>query len=86
MVEERTTYKVIYYAWGKQKEMVDIVKRYVCDACGKQACTAESDNIPSWTVKTEIGDLCPSCSNAWENYKKSFIEKMKIANNKEIIS
>lgn len=64
--------------------MVDIVKRYICDACGRESCTGESDNIPSWTVKTEIGDLCPSCATAWENMKQSFVEKMRLANGKEI--
>ena len=65
--------------------MVDVVKRYICDACKKTTCVAESDNIPSWTTKTEIGDLCPSCSTAWDNYKKSFIEKMRKENGEAII-
>ena len=64
--------------------MVDIVKRYVCDACRKEVCVKDSDNVPSWTTSTEIGDLCPSCSNAWENYKKSFVERMRLEN-KEVL-
>ena len=65
--------------------MVDVVKRFVCDACKKSVCVQESENVPSWTISTEIGDLCPSCSNAWENYKKSFIEKMRKENGESII-
>ena len=64
--------------------MVNIVKRYVCDACLRELCVAESENIPSWTTSTEVGDLCPACSNAWENHKKSFIERMRIESGKEI--
>ena len=59
--------------------MIQIVTQYQCDACKKSMCMSEENpNVPSWTVKTEIGDLCPSCSKAWENYKQSFIEKMRI--------
>lgn len=65
--------------------MVDIVKRYVCDACKKSICVDESSNCPSWTIKTEIGDLCPSCSNAWENYKASFVEKMRKENGESLL-
>ena len=65
--------------------MVDIVKRYICDACKRTVCVTESENVPSWTVKSEIGDLCPSCSNAWENYKKSFIERMRLENKENVI-
>ena len=65
--------------------MVDVVKRFVCDACKRTVCVADSENVPSWTTSTEIGDLCPSCSNAWETYKKSFIEKMRKENGEAII-
>jgi len=65
--------------------MVDIVKRYTCDACKKTVCCADGNNIPKWTVETEVGDLCPSCSNAWENYKKSFIERMRKENGESLL-
>lgn len=65
--------------------MVDIVKRFVCDACRRQVCVTESENVPSWTTSTEIGDLCPSCTNAWENYKRSFVEKMRKENKESLI-
>ena len=65
--------------------MIDEVKRYICDACGKQVCVKNSENIPTWTVESEIGDLCPSCSTAWENYKSSFIEKMRKENGKDLV-
>ena len=44
-----------------------------------------SENVPSWTVGTEIGDLCPTCSYAWENYKKSFVEKMRLDNKEALV-
>ena len=67
--------------------MIQIVTQYQCDACKKSVCMTDTENgnIPSWTVKTEIGDLCPSCSKAWENYKQSFIEKMRIENKEALI-
>lgn len=37
--------------------MVDIVKRYTCDACKKTVCCADGGNVPKWTVETEVGDL-----------------------------
>lgn len=69
------------------------VIRYTCDACGKELCLISKDGNPkplptnpAWTIKSEVGDLCPSCSNAWENYKKSFIERMRKENGKSIIT
>ena len=65
--------------------MTDIVKRFTCDACGKSVCVKESDNVPSWTVPTEVGDLCPSCDSAWESWKSSFVERMKKENGESLI-
>ena len=65
--------------------MVDIVKRFSCDACKKTVCVTESENVPSWTTSTEIGDLCPTCSNAWENFKKSFVERMRMENKEDLL-
>lgn len=65
--------------------MIDIVKRYQCDACLKEVCVHESDNIPSWTTSTEIGDLCPACSTAWDSYKASFITNMRKANKEDLV-
>lgn len=64
--------------------MISIVTQYKCDACRKSVCVSDSDNVPSWTTKTEVGDLCPSCSRSWENYKQSFIEKMRIENKEDL--
>ena len=65
--------------------MIDIVTRYTCDACHKTFCAHnEMDEAIGWAEKTEVGDLCPSCSNAWENYKQSFIEKMRIENKESL--
>ncbi len=65
--------------------MVDIVKRYKCDVCDKELCVTESENIPSWIVSTEVGDLCPSCANSWENLKKDFISRMHKENRKDLV-
>ena len=65
--------------------MVDIVKRYKCDVCRKEVCVTESENVPSWTIETEVGDLCPSCSNAWSEFKKSFVERIRKENKESLI-
>lgn len=70
---------------SKEISMIDIVKRFKCDACGKEVCCSDSKNVPSWTVSTEVGDLCPSCSNAWENHKQSFIERMRKENGANLV-
>ncbi len=65
--------------------MTDIVKRYTCDACGESVCVADDKNVPSWTVNTEIGDLCPSCASAWESWKSSFVERMRKENGGNLV-
>lgn len=65
--------------------MIDIVTRYTCDACKKQACVTDSKQCPSWTVSTEVGDLCPTCLSAWESWKSSFIERMRKENKENVI-
>lgn len=64
--------------------MVGVVKRYICDACQREECVGEDEQISSW-VKTEDWDLCPSCARAWADHKDSFIKQMRKANNKSII-
>ena len=64
--------------------MVQKVKRYSCDACRKVDCVSEEQILHEWKIGTEIGDLCPSCSRAWENYKSSFLEKMRMDNGADI--
>ena len=64
--------------------MQDIVRRYICDACFKEECVNEGAVKEDW-VKTEIGDLCPVCARAWDNYKKSFVEKMRKDNGESLI-
>lgn len=64
--------------------MVATVKRYECDACRKVDCISEDENIKAWMLGTEVGDLCPSCARAWENYKQSFKEKMRIDNGADL--
>ena len=67
--------------------MIDIVKRYTCDACNKSVCVDddENENIPAWTVNTEVGDLCPTCYSAWESWKSSFIERMRKENGGSLV-
>lgn len=57
--------------------MIDIVKRFKCDVCGDELCVKDDDNIPKWTIQTEVGDLCPDCSKAWDECKRAFIERMR---------
>lgn len=62
--------------------MVKDMLALICDACKKQVeIDRETKEYPEkWIKGCEIGDLCPSCANAWKNYKQSFIEKMRIEN------
>lgn len=65
--------------------MIKQTKLCVCDACGGEE-NIDIDGSPvtiGWT-HTEIGDLCRSCSSAWENYKESFIQKMRMDNKNPI--
>ena len=64
--------------------MVDIVKRYVCDACHKEQCVDKDYVLKDWE-KTCDWDLCPSCARAWDNYKKSFIEQMRKVNGEAVV-
>lgn len=64
--------------------MVGVVKRYICDACKKEVCVEEGTDLPEWS-RTEIGDLCPSCFRAWENYKQTFVDQMRKVNNEKLI-
>ena len=59
--------------------MVDICKRYTCDACRKEAFThKDSEDYPAgWSRDESIGDLCASCASAWVNFKSSFVTKMR---------
>ena len=64
--------------------MVTIVKRYVCDSCNKEECVDPESTAKDW-VKVEVGDLCPSCARAWDNYKESFIERMRKDSKKRLV-
>ena len=72
--------------------MIKVVTLCKCDACKKEVpidiCPDEDEpKLPGgWIKETEIGDLCPSCAEAWKNYKKSFIEKMRMDKKEDIIS
>ncbi len=63
--------------------MIEIVKRYVCESCGKQEFVQPDSEAAEW-MTTEIGDLCPVCSRAWSNYKESFINRMRKDNGKPL--
>jgi hypothetical protein len=64
--------------------MVGIVKRYVCDACKREECVGETEENTEW-VRTEVGDLCPACSRAWDNFKASFVEQMRKVNKENLV-
>lgn len=67
--------------------MIKAVNLITCDAC-KKKIELDSDNkiIPDgWTNSGDLGDLCPSCSTAWNNLKQSFIEKMRMNSKESII-
>jgi hypothetical protein len=65
--------------------MVEDVKRYRCDAC-RNAVSSDMEKVKqTWAINTEVGDLCPRCSRIWEEFKQSFIEKMRLDNNEDII-
>ena len=64
--------------------MQDIVKRYICDACRREECVSKDSEKEDW-IKTEIGDLCPSCARAWENYKSSFVEQMRKEHGEDVV-
>ena len=64
--------------------MIGIVKRYVCDSCKKVVCVDPEAEAEGWT-RTEVGDLCPSCVTAWENYKESFVVQMRKENKQSVM-
>ncbi len=65
--------------------MVEEVRLITCDACRKSVKLEDPKYPDNWLINTEIGDLCPSCSNAWSNYKRSFVEKMRLESKEAVI-
>ena len=63
--------------------MVGVVKRYICTSCGKELCVDVDAEAQDWT-KADDWDLCPSCSRAWDNYKQSFLERMRKDNRADL--
>lgn len=59
--------------------MVSRVLKYQCDCCGDMAFLPEnSTEAPEgWKTNTEVGDICQTCSNSWEQFKESFKQRMK---------
>ena len=53
--------------------------KYQCDCCGDMAFMPEDskESPQGWRITTEVGDLCPKCSKAWDIHKQDFIEKMR---------
>ena len=64
--------------------MIGLCKRYICDSCKKQECVDPEGVAEGW-VTTEVGDLCPSCARAWDNFKESFIERMRKDNGESLL-
>lgn len=65
--------------------MVKHVNQYCCDLCRKKVNEEDIKDLTKWTLGTEVGDLCPSCSTAWANFKQSFIEKTRMENGEKIL-
>lgn len=63
--------------------MIDTVKRYICDSCMKQECVEPDAEAEGW-IHTEVGDLCPSCARAWDNFKTSFVDRMRKDNGQDL--
>ena len=59
--------------------MVVKTLKYECDCCGELAFMPEdSKEAPQgWRSNTEVGDLCPTCCNSWEQFKESFKQRMR---------
>ena len=55
--------------------MVETLKNYICDICHDQVAISDSENIPSWTTKTDIGDLCPTCYGKWIKHVNAFLKE-----------
>ena len=55
--------------------MVETFKNYICDICSDQVAISDSENIPSWTTKTDVGDLCPKCYSKWVKHVNAFLKE-----------
>ena len=64
--------------------MIQRGTRYICDACRKEFFIQEGGENKEWT-EAEGWDLCPSCSRAWDNFKESFIERMRKDNGESLV-
>ena len=55
--------------------------KLTCDVCGKEVHIPESDleeiGSHGWRFGSEIGDLCPTCSLQWEDWKSTFVVKIR---------
>ena len=57
--------------------MIEDVRKYKCDACKKEDSAKPGEALPNWTVGSEVGDLCPTCTRAWTEMKNSFLVRMR---------
>lgn len=53
--------------------------KMTCDVCGKVAFVSEETEDPSeeWMFDTEVGDLCPLCRLQWNDWKTTFVTKIR---------
>ena len=58
--------------------MIDQGIRFTCDACQKSTFVKSEMEAEQWRRNTEIGDLCPACARAWDGFKESFVQKMRL--------
>lgn len=53
--------------------------KMTCDVCGRVEFVEENgiDNSEEWEVDTEVGDLCPCCKLQWNDWKTTFVTKIR---------
>ena len=68
--------------------MIENGVQVTCDACKRKEFVGENEDrnvkLKDWH-HSEIGDLCPSCDRAWDNYKSSFIEQMRKEHGESVV-
>lgn len=54
--------------------------KITCDCCRKVVFCDNNDidrEADKWKFGSEIGDLCPTCANQWQDWKSTFVEKIR---------
>lgn len=54
--------------------------KITCDCCRKVVFCDKDEldkEVEKWKIGTEVGDLCPMCANQWEDWKSTFLTKIR---------